>query len=107
MVRDGTGIAVVPVGDPGERLARGQIDAVGAAAQLLGGEIDPPAERLTHLGQSAGIDRLRLPEGRQESPRLQPFVQGRPPAPAIPSFNQSLRFILVLMFAPLFSKVFR
>src|SRR5262249_36324545 len=68
VVRDGAGVAVVPVADPGEGAAGGQVHGVAAAAEFLRAEQDPPAQRAVDFVQFAGVHRGRLagPAGQRE-----------------------------------------
>ena len=80
VVRDRAGVAVVPVGDPGERAIRGQVHGVGAAPELLRAEQDPFSEQFVicvaklaawqsaSLGSSAPA-RTRSPSPSKPRPR--------------------------------------
>jgi len=82
-MRDGAGVAVVPVGDPGERLAGGHIDGVGPAAELLRAQVDPIAECLARFVELARIDDPagQLGQRRQGAEPLQALVHRRPSHP--------------------------
>ena len=60
VVGNGAAVAVVPVGDPGERLLRREVDGMGSAAEFLGGEEDEAAELFAH---ALGAGRFRRPLG--------------------------------------------
>jgi hypothetical protein len=48
VVGDGAGVAIVPVGDPGQRLVRVKIHGVGAAAEFLRCQVDVTSQRLAN-----------------------------------------------------------
>src|SRR5262249_54244808 len=78
VVRDGAGVAVVPVGDRGHGLVRVQVHGVGAAAELLRRQVDVAPERLAYPlepGPETRLLGLLLRPGRVEAHGRQPLVQ--------------------------------